>query len=196
MATADIRPYRDQDDRDARAIARLSTTVQWPSLTDAEVVHRVCTAPGAAAYVADVDGELVGWAQAMGDGVLQSHLGFVAVHPDHRGRGIARLLVVATFQATGTLRMDLITDTATGLQPHPDAGLPDLPRRLSEELAPARGYAVSWRRTKTSRTSIRIAAAVGMASSAPTTPSRAAPTSAAITMTAPGRSTERDITRG
>ncbi|MBM7509876.1 ribosomal protein S18 acetylase RimI-like enzyme [Nocardioides salarius] len=115
MATADIRPYRDQDDRDARAIARLSTTVQWPSLTDAEVVHRVCTAPGAAAYVADVDGELVGWAQALGDGVLQSHLGFVAVHPDHRGRGIARLLVVATFQATGTLRMDLITDTATGL---------------------------------------------------------------------------------
>jgi len=44
--------------------------------------------------------------------LLQSHLGFVAVHPDHRRRGIARLLVVATFQATGTLRMDLITDSA------------------------------------------------------------------------------------
>ena len=33
----------------------------------------------------------------------------------HRRRGIARLLVVATFQATGTLRMDLITDSADGL---------------------------------------------------------------------------------
>ena len=52
------------------------------------------------------------WAQALGDGVLQSHLGFVAVHPDHRRRGIGRLLVVATFQATRTKRMDLITDTA------------------------------------------------------------------------------------
>lgn len=50
--------------------------------------------------------------QALGDGVLQSHLGFVAVHPEDRRRGIARLLVVATFQATGTLRMDLITDPA------------------------------------------------------------------------------------
>ena len=72
-----------------------------------------CTAPGASAYVAVEDGSVVGWAQALGDGVLQSHLGFVAVHPDQRRRGIARLLVVATFQATGTKRMDLITDRAT-----------------------------------------------------------------------------------
>ncbi len=57
---------------------------------------------------------MVGWAQALGDGVLQSHLSFVAVHPEHRGRGIARLLVVATFQATATVRMDLITDAAEG----------------------------------------------------------------------------------
>ena len=69
--------------------------------------------PGAVAYVADVDGEVVGWAQAMGDGVLQSHLGFLAVHPDHRRRGIGRLLVTATFQATATKRMDLITDAAS-----------------------------------------------------------------------------------
>jgi ribosomal protein S18 acetylase RimI-like enzyme len=72
----------------------------------------VCTAPGATAYVAIAEGELVGWAQALSDGVLQSHLSFVAVHPDHRRRGIGRLLVQATFQATGTKRMDLITDTA------------------------------------------------------------------------------------
>jgi ribosomal protein S18 acetylase RimI-like enzyme len=58
---------------------------------------------------------VVGFAQALGDGVLQSHLSFLAVHPDHRRRGIARLLTVATFQATGTKRMDLITDTAEEL---------------------------------------------------------------------------------
>ena len=109
MPTVDLRPYEPHD---APAVARLSATVQWPSLTDPEVVDRVCGAPGAVAYVAVADGEVVGWAQAMGDGVLQSHLGFLAVHPDHRRRGIARLLVTATFQATGTKRMDLITDRA------------------------------------------------------------------------------------
>ena len=112
MGTVDIRPFSDATDTDAARIARLSTTVQWPSLTDPEVVRRVCTAPGAAAYVAVEDDTLVGWAQALGDGVLQSHLSFVAVHPAHRRRGIARLLVVASFQATGTKRMDLITDSA------------------------------------------------------------------------------------
>jgi ribosomal protein S18 acetylase RimI-like enzyme len=116
VGTVDIRPFAEGSEEaaggDAAGIARLSTTVQWPSLTDPEVVRRVCTAPGASAYVAVEDGVLVGWAQALGDGLLQSHLSFVAVHPDHRRRGIARLLVVATFQATGTKRMDLITDGA------------------------------------------------------------------------------------
>ncbi len=111
MATVDIRPFEPGDAGD---IARLSTTVQWPSLTDPAVVERVCTAPGAVAYVAEEAGRVVGWAQALGDGVLQSHLGFVAVHPEARRRGIARLLVVATFQATRTKRMDLITDSADG----------------------------------------------------------------------------------
>jgi ribosomal protein S18 acetylase RimI-like enzyme len=58
---------------------------------------------------------VVGFAQALGDGVLQSHLSFVAVLPAFRRRGIARLLTVATFQATHTKRMDLITDTAEEL---------------------------------------------------------------------------------
>jgi len=109
MARVEIVPFEDEH---APGIAALSTTVQWPSLTDPSVVQRVCTAPGAEAYVAVLGGEVVGWAQALGDGVLQSHLSFVAVHPDHRRRGIARLLVVATFQATRTKRMDLITDSA------------------------------------------------------------------------------------
>jgi ribosomal protein S18 acetylase RimI-like enzyme len=74
------------------------------------VVTQICTAPGAVAYVALAGDRLVGWAQAVGDGVLQSHLSFLAVHPDHRRRGIGRLLVMATFQATGTKRMDLVTD--------------------------------------------------------------------------------------
>ena len=107
MPSVEIVPFEDGH---AAGVARLCTTVQWPSLTQADTVRAVCTAPGSSAYVAVHDGTVVGWAQALGDGVLQSHLSFVAVHPDHRRRGIARLLTVATFQATHTARMDLITD--------------------------------------------------------------------------------------
>jgi ribosomal protein S18 acetylase RimI-like enzyme len=109
MSSVEIVPF---EDRHAPGIARLSRTVQWPSLTDPATVRAVCTAPGSSAYVALLDDAVVGWAQALGDGVLQSHLSFVAVHPAHRRRGIARLLTVATFQATHTVRMDLITDGA------------------------------------------------------------------------------------
>jgi len=109
MSSVEIVPFEDWH---AIGIARLSTTVQWPSLTDPVVVQQVCTAPGSSAYVAVQDDDVVGWAQALGDGVLQSHLAFIAVDPAHRHRGIARLLTVATFQATGTKRMDLITDSA------------------------------------------------------------------------------------
>jgi ribosomal protein S18 acetylase RimI-like enzyme len=111
VTSVEIVPF---DAGHAAGIARLCTTVQWPSMTDPAVVLRVCTAPGSSAYTAVVDGEVVGFAQALGDGVLQSHLSFLAVRPDHRRRGIARLLTVATFQATGTKRMDLITDEAEG----------------------------------------------------------------------------------
>jgi ribosomal protein S18 acetylase RimI-like enzyme len=109
MSSVEIVPFEAEH---AAGVARLCTTVQWPSLSDPCTVERVCTAPGSTAYVAVTDGQVVGWAQALGDGVLQSHLSFLAVHPDHRHRGIARLLTTATFQSTHTLRMDLITDSA------------------------------------------------------------------------------------
>lgn len=109
MSAVDIKPFEDEH---APGIARLCTTIQWPSLTDPGVVRQVCTAPGSSAYTALAGTQVIGFAQALGDGVLQSHLSFLAVHPDHRRRGIARLLTVATFQATGTKRMDLVTDDA------------------------------------------------------------------------------------
>jgi len=110
MATVEVVPFEEAHARD---VARLATTVQWPSLTDPAVVVRVCTAPGAVSYVAlDQDAGLVGWAQALTDGVLQAHLSFLAVHPGHRRRGIGRLLTVATFQATGAKRVDLVSDGA------------------------------------------------------------------------------------
>lgn len=110
MSAVDVRPFEPDD---AAGVARLARLVQWPSLTDPDVVRRICTSPGASSYVAHAAGDdsgVVGWSQALGDGLLQAHLSFLAVHPDHRRRGIARLLLVATFQATGAARIDLITD--------------------------------------------------------------------------------------
>jgi ribosomal protein S18 acetylase RimI-like enzyme len=109
MSSVDIVPFETAH---AAGVASLCTTVQWPSLTDPDTVDAICTAPGSSAYVAIENGEVIGFAQALGDGVLQSHLGFLAVAPSHRRRGIGRLLTVATFQATTTKRMDLITDSA------------------------------------------------------------------------------------
>lgn len=109
MSSVEIVPFEDAH---APGIARLCALIPWPSLTDPATVLRVCTAAGSSAYIAVLEEEVVGFAQALGDGVLQSHLSFLAVHPDHRRRGIARLLTVATFQATHTVRMDLITDEA------------------------------------------------------------------------------------
>ncbi|HEY0773325.1 MAG TPA: hypothetical protein VGD51_04530, partial [Nocardioidaceae bacterium] len=62
MSVVDIVPFEDAH---ATGIARLCTTVQWPSLTDPDVVRQVFTAPGSSAYTALVDGEVVGFAQAL-----------------------------------------------------------------------------------------------------------------------------------
>ncbi len=107
MTSVEVVPFSGEH---AVGVARLAEAVQWPSLTDPETVLRVCTAPGATSYVALEGDQVVGWAQALGDGVLQSHLSFLVVAASHRRRGIARLLTVATFQGTHTLRMDLVTD--------------------------------------------------------------------------------------
>ena len=42
VSTVDIRPFEYGDAED---VAWLSTTVQWPSLTDPGVFRRVCTSP-------------------------------------------------------------------------------------------------------------------------------------------------------
>ena len=46
MISVEIVPF---EDRHAPGVARLCTTVQWPSLTDPATVRAVCTAPGSAA---------------------------------------------------------------------------------------------------------------------------------------------------
>lgn len=100
-------------DDHAEEIAALCQQVGWPTYSDPAVVRAGCTAPGVITRVAlAADGQLVGFAQACGDGVMQSFLSQVAVAPAYRRRGVARQLVEEVFAASGTQRMDLLTDDA------------------------------------------------------------------------------------
>ncbi|GAA5148432.1 hypothetical protein GCM10023340_22200 [Nocardioides marinquilinus] len=104
-----IEPYLVEH---ADGIAALCDRLGWPTYADPDVARRGCAAPGVVVRVAVEDGRVVGFAQAMGDGVMQSFLSQLAVAPGHRRRGVARRLVEAVFAATGTERMDLVTDDA------------------------------------------------------------------------------------
>ncbi|MEP9384972.1 GNAT family N-acetyltransferase [Nocardioides sp. KR10-350] len=93
-------------------VGALCAALGWPSLTDPDLCRRVLSGPGVVARIA-VDGSaVVGFGYGMGDGALQSYLAQLAVTPAYRRRGIARRLVEAIYDATGTQRMDLLTDDA------------------------------------------------------------------------------------
>jgi len=65
-----IEPYAGHH---CEGIASLCRVLGWTSYSDVNVVKRGCSAPGVVVRVAvDPGGEVVGFAQAMGDGVMQS----------------------------------------------------------------------------------------------------------------------------
>ncbi|WP_079177339.1 GNAT family N-acetyltransferase [Streptomyces sp. MUSC 14] len=70
------------------------------------------TAPGVVALVAVEGTRVVGFAQALTDGVVQAHLSLLATAHDRRRTGIGRSLVQETLRRCGAMRMDLVTDTA------------------------------------------------------------------------------------
>lgn len=97
----------------ADGIATLCRDLGWTSYADPEVARHGCAAPGVVVRVAvDGSGEVVGFAQAVGDGVVQSFLSQLAVAATHRRHGLGRRLVEAVFAGTGTRRVDLLTDDA------------------------------------------------------------------------------------
>ncbi|MCM0619042.1 GNAT family N-acetyltransferase [Nocardioides bruguierae] len=99
--------------RHAAGIADLCRDLGWPSYSDVDTVLKGCCAAGVIVLVAVVDdGSVVGFAQVMGDGVVQSFLAQLAVAATHRRTGIARALVDQAFAASGTERMDVLTDDA------------------------------------------------------------------------------------
>jgi ribosomal protein S18 acetylase RimI-like enzyme len=94
-------------------VLALCEAEDWPSLpADPVRAHAVLTAPGVTTVVA-LDGELVvGFAYLQSDGHIQAHLSQMAVHRNHRRKGIGRALLEYAAPLTGAQRIDLVTDTA------------------------------------------------------------------------------------
>jgi ribosomal protein S18 acetylase RimI-like enzyme len=94
-------------------VLALCEAEDWPSLpADPVRAHAVLTAPGVTTVVA-LDGELVvGFAYLQSDGHIQAHLSQMAVHRNHRRKGIGRALLEYAAPLTGAQRVDLVTDTA------------------------------------------------------------------------------------
>src|SRR5208282_1874207 len=84
----------------------------WSFTENPERANRALTAPGVTTFVAVEAGVVVGFAQLQSDGEIQAHLSQIAVHPDHRRKGIAQELIVQALRAAGGERIDLITDDA------------------------------------------------------------------------------------
>jgi ribosomal protein S18 acetylase RimI-like enzyme len=108
----DYRRYRPSD---LPGVLRLCEQENWPSFPeDPPRADRALTAPGVTTIVAAEDGRIIGFAQLQSDGEIQAHLSLIAVDRGFRRRGVARELIALALRAAGGLRIDLITDQATG----------------------------------------------------------------------------------
>ncbi len=72
--------------------ARLAAAVGWQSHFD-DHLRAASLAASLAGVVYIVEGEAVGMARAVGDGLQYAYVQDVIVHPDHDGEGIATALV-------------------------------------------------------------------------------------------------------
>ena len=92
-------------------VAGILGSLEWDNFGyDPDLTRRSLTAPGVTTIVAVAceTGEVVGFAQAFGDGVFQAHLGLLAVDEGWQRRGVGRGLVQQAFARVGAGRMDLI----------------------------------------------------------------------------------------
>jgi GNAT superfamily N-acetyltransferase len=118
-------------------VLALCTAEGWPTFpSDPHRALRALLAAGATTVVAlDVDGEVIGFAHALSDGVT-IYLAELLVAPAHRHRGIGRRLVSELLDRCDAVRMDLITDSAEAFY----ASLPHR-RYAGFRLYPSSGWA-------------------------------------------------------
>jgi ribosomal protein S18 acetylase RimI-like enzyme len=86
----------------------------WPTFPeDPPLARRACTAPGVASLVAVEEGEIVGFARLLTDGVLQAYLCELVVAEHARRRGVGRALVEEALARSGARRLDLLAEAGS-----------------------------------------------------------------------------------
>ena len=93
----------------------LCTAEGWLAFpADPQRANRVLSAPGVTTVVAVADqtGEVLGFAELLSDGELQSYMANLLVGASWRGRGVARMLVAEAFRRAGGQRIDLLSEDA------------------------------------------------------------------------------------
>jgi predicted N-acetyltransferase YhbS len=96
-------------------VLALCTAEGWLSLpADPQRANRVLSAPGVTTVVAVAaqTGDVVGFAELLSDGELQSYLANLLVGVSWRGRGVARVLVAEALRQAGGERVDLLSEDA------------------------------------------------------------------------------------
>ena len=110
MAISDRVHYEQFESSHLDGVVSCALILDWPSYTDPATALAAFSAPGAVTWVSTQDGEVIGLAHLLTDGVIQSHLSLVGVLPDHRRKGVARKLVTAAFQQAGSKWLDLCSE--------------------------------------------------------------------------------------
>ena len=75
---------------------RLRAYCGWRSIPEADVEDAL--RKSLVTFRVDSDGDLIGFARIIGDGIINIYIQDMIVHPDHRRRGIANQLVSACLQ--------------------------------------------------------------------------------------------------
>lgn len=99
------------EERDAPDVMRLAAAEGWPSLSfDLAQTIRALTAPGVLALVAVANDRVVGYAQALSDGVTTTYLSTIAIESGYRGQHLGEELIEAIFRRSGVDRIDLLSE--------------------------------------------------------------------------------------
>ena len=106
-----MRPYASGDLDD---VVELCRAEGWRTYADAGRSRAAFSAPGVSAWVADLDGDVVGFCYVQSDTSIQAHLSLLVVADAHRHRGIATAIVTRALNESGATRLDLVTDASSG----------------------------------------------------------------------------------
>ncbi len=94
--------YREGKDIDLGALARMTEASGWTHRDPAFLAQQI----DGARYVVSAwsEGQMVGFARAISDGVSNGYISTVVVDEAHRGQGIGRGLIRRIVEGRGTIR--------------------------------------------------------------------------------------------